>query len=56
MEDKHYRLVALCQEDIQNLQQAEKRLFNTLSSDYEALEIFTIQDIIKQYNLSQDIK
>lgn len=53
---KNFTAVWLCEEDILNLKNAEKRLFDTINliDQYEPLEIFTIQGIIKQYKMGLD--
>jgi hypothetical protein len=44
------KLIVLDEEDILNLENAKERILNTLYIDnYEALEVFTIQGIIKKY-------
>ena len=43
------RVVRLCEEDILNLKIARDRIWKTRTPDYDPLEIFTINDIIKQY-------
>jgi len=44
-----YKQIRVCQEDILNLKCAIKRIMYTLTPNYEALEIFTLQHIIDQY-------
>ena len=48
----------MCDEDIMNLKNAEKFIFNNLKHNpqYEALEIFTIQDIIYRYENNNKLK
>ena len=43
------RTIFILEEDILNLKCAEKRLLETLTPDYDALEIFSIRNIIKEY-------
>lgn len=46
------KYIFLTEEDILNLRNAEKRLFDThvkLRDDYDPIEIFTIQAIIKRF-------
>ena len=53
MEKQVTKLVSLNEEDILNLQNARDRIFQTLDYDrnnpYEALEIFTLDSIIKRF-------
>jgi hypothetical protein len=47
------KMIEIDEEDIGNLKNAEERIFKTLNynnENYEALEIFTILDIIKRWN------
>jgi len=43
------KLIFISEEDIVNLKCAKKRIMDTLTPDYDALEIFTIQNIIDKY-------
>jgi hypothetical protein len=56
---KDFKYIKICDEDVLNLKNTINRLMginrlmDTLTPNYEALEIFTIQNIIKQY---EDVK
>ena len=49
--NKKGKMLFIHDEDILNLKNARRRIFDTLKYDrqYEALEIFTIDDIISQF-------
>jgi len=43
------KYIFIRKEDILNLKCARKRIMKTLTSNYDAIEIFTIDALIKQY-------
>lgn len=47
--DKGVKYIPICAEDVMNLKCAEKRILDTLDNHYEALEVFTLQRIIRLY-------